>query len=250
MHKFFAKPLFLGKNVIFLPECHSTNDYALNALNKPDIREGTVIITDNQTKGRGQRGNIWVSEPGKNIILSLVLEPGFLQISQQFGLTLVTSLAVYDLLSQYVPQVRIKWPNDIYIGEKKTAGILIENSLRNNKIEHAVIGIGININQQGFLSNLATSLSLEKGEVLEREALIEELLVFIEKWYLKLKKGQTELRDEYLSRLYWFKENRVFEDAAGEFEGSILGVDPLGRLVVKTTSGQRVFDIKEVKFIK
>ncbi len=250
MHKFFAKPLFLGKNVIFLPECHSTNDLALSLLDKPDIGEGTIIITQNQTKGRGQRGNIWISEPGKNITCSLILQPGFLQISQQFGLTLVASLAVYDLISQVVPNVKIKWPNDIYVGDKKIAGILIENSLKNNSIEYAVIGIGINVNQKGFASPVATSLALESNLDFVLDEQIESLLMLIEKWYLKLKQNRSEIKNSYLQKLYWYHEQRVFEDIEGEFEGTILGVDQLGRLVIDTSSGQRVYDIKEVKFIK
>src|SRR3569832_312153 len=144
------KTLFIGQNAIYVKSLASTNSYASDLLRQIELSEGSLIYTFEQEKGRGQRGNSWESEPNKNLTLSLVLHPRFLHPFQQFLLTKITSLAVADLMAEVLAfankshKIHIKWPNDIYVDDKKIAGILIENYLRENTIQHSVIGVGIN----------------------------------------------------------------------------------------------------------
>ena len=168
MHKFFAKTQFLGKKVVFLPECHSTNEEAQSLLNDQLI-EGTTIITTNQKKGKGQRGNVWESEPGQNATFSTILKPKFISPANQFLLHLISSLAIHDALFPILgKKMKIKWPNDIYYNDFKICGVLIENTIRGNRIEYAIIGIGININQTNFehpnISSLKMRISLVTSE--------------------------------------------------------------------------------------
>ncbi len=250
MHKILAKTLFLGKKTIFLPECPSTNSAAMDFLKIGSASHGTLILTDNQTQGRGQRGNTWHAEPKQNLTFSLIIKPGFIVPAQQFQLHLMVSLALVDVLDEFVSPVRIKWPNDIYIGKKKIAGILIENNLRGGKIENAVIGIGLNVNQTIFphLSS-ATSLCLVTDKVYDREELLELIVLKIEKYFLKLKNGDVQsLKQAYLNSMMGYNEALKFEDASGVFTGIIRGVSEAGQLIVERAGNQQHYDLKEVKY--
>src|SRR5690554_3701783 len=148
MHKILANTIFLGKNIIHLPECHSTNDVAMQKYRSGEAPEGTIVITDKQTEGRGQRGNQWLTQPNLNLTFSLILTPVFLDASEQFGLNMAVSLGIREALSDYVQGIIIKWPNDILHEENgKIGGILIENSVTHKGIELAMVGVGLNINQ-------------------------------------------------------------------------------------------------------
>ena len=165
------KTLFIGQNSINLKSIDSTNSYASELLRQNAPLEGTMIYTFDQHNGRGQRGNTWYSQPNKNATLSYILYPTFLQIEKQFLLNKITCLAVADLMAEIIGHskgltqkdkaVQIKWPNDIYVGNKKISGILIENTLRETSIRSSIVGIGININQTDFTDAInATSLAL------------------------------------------------------------------------------------------
>lgn len=251
MHKIFAKPLFLGKKVVFLPQCHSTNDELIEMIRKFYEPEGTLVYTDDQQKGKGQRGNVWIAEPGKNILMSLLLRPKFLHPSNQFNLNLIIGLAVVDTLGALASgDICLKWPNDIYINGKKIAGVLIENSLRGVTLETAVVGIGVNVNQNGFEIHTATSLALESKKQFDREKIMEEMLCHIEKWYMKLKAGaDEEILNAYHDLLMWRGEKRLFKSHEGEFEGEIIGIDQNGKLVVNQHGNLKYFGIKEIEFI-
>src|ERR1700747_2779313 len=141
--------LFTGRNIIELSECASVNTHATELLKAVKLPEGTVIYTKKQTAGRGQRGNTWVSEDGKNLTMCFVFHPNFLNAANSFLLSMTVSLALHDLLTELLTEkqeVKIKWPNDILIDGKKVAGILIENVLREEQLSSSVIGIGLNLN--------------------------------------------------------------------------------------------------------
>ena len=253
MHKIFAKTLFLGKKVVYLPECHSTNEIAAEMACDSQISEGLLVITDKQTEGKGQRGNSWLVQPGKNLTFTLVLKPAFLKITDQFQMTIVVSMALRQVLSKYVTRsvVEIKWPNDLYINDKKVAGILIENNLKSNKIDNMLVGIGLNVNQVDFGKLNATSVLKESGELVSLEVLLEDILLSIEQYYIKLRNGKIhELRNDYLRHLRWMDEWHRYSSGEEEFNGRIIGVDQLGRLVVQTSDRQRAFDIKDISFLK
>lgn len=251
MHKIFTNTIFIGKNVIYLPQCHSTNDIAAEMVSKDKSFEGTVVFTDNQISGKGQRGNSWEAEPGKNLTFSIILKPHFLDISEQFFLNIIISLAIHDLLLQYIGQgLTIKWPNDIFYHDNKLGGILIESSIKNNHLENVIVGIGLNVNQISFTSANAISLAIINNQSFDLKEILALLLSHIEKRYFQLKKLEFSLiLKDYLQRLYWINEKHFFK-AEEIFEGEIKGVDKIGRLMIQTAEETRYFNNKEVSFMK
>lgn len=252
MHKLFKNTGFIGKKSFFLPTCHSTNEMASVLISEKKQTNGTVIYTDYQSNGKGRRGNSWESDRSKNILISLILETGFVEASSFFDLTVITSLAIHDLLSDYVQdEIKIKWPNDLMYEQKKIAGILIENYLKQNIIEWCIVGVGLNINQEKFKEDKAISLAMICGQQFEREELIGLLLQKTEARYFQLRRGNSALlRKEYLSKLYWKNEIHVFESKGTIFNGKIVDVESSGKLIVELEEGQRAFDFKEIAFIK
>lgn len=241
----------MGKNLVFMPECHSTNTHALQLCQQKQSVEGTVVITNNQTAGRGQRGNTWEAEPGTNLTFSLILKPTFLLASEQFMLNRAVSLGIADFLRSQLPKaVKIKWPNDMLVQEKKICGVLIENVIQGSGLSAAVVGIGLNINQHRFSNARATSLHLQTGILYDLSTMLDELLHCLEVYWLMLREGRHETLNElYLEQLYAKEETRLFKAGTEVFEGAITGVDAVGRLVINTAFGERVFGMKEVEFV-
>ena len=252
MYKIPAKTVFMGKNLIFMPECHSTNTFALNLCQQdPRPSDGSVVITANQTAGRGQRGNTWVVEPGKNLTFSLILFPTFMLPTEQFQLQVFMSLGVRDYLTgRNIAAVKIKWPNDILVNDRKICGMLVENHIMGNRITASVAGIGININQTRFSIHGPTSLSLEKPSIYELNDELHRLLQCLEVRYLQLKQRQVpSIFDEYIENLYLLGEDREFHSPAlGKFIGRILGVEPTGMLRVYVDGQEQRFAMKEISY--
>jgi BirA family biotin operon repressor/biotin-[acetyl-CoA-carboxylase] ligase len=252
LYKIPANTLFLAKKLIFVPECHSTNTLALDFSQQQDFPDGTVVITNHQTAGRGQRGNVWEAEAGKNLTLSILLKTSFLQIKHQFFLNIFTSLAVHDLIFDLTGKpASIKWPNDILVNGKKLCGILIENQLRGSIVSCSIVGIGLNVNQINYDFTTATSLRAGSEMDFDLNEVFEKLMMNIESRYLQLKQNKMEpLKEEYLNKLYWRNETREFSSAGKNFKGNILGIDDSGRLSVDTEEGLKVFDIKEITYVQ
>ena len=252
MHKLFKHTVFVGRKAFFLPSCHSTNEVASELLSKKEQTNGMVIYTDYQTKGKGQRGNTWESDRSKNIMISMVLETSFVEPTDFFNLTIVASLAIQELLSEYLKDtVKIKWPNDLMYENKKIGGILIENYIRNNVIEWCIVGVGLNINQENFMEKRAISLANICGQQFDREELTGLLLQKVEAKYYQLKRGGVkQLWDAYLARLYWKDEIHVFQSRGQFFNGRIIGVAPSGKLKIELDEGERYFDFKELVFVR
>jgi BirA family biotin operon repressor/biotin-[acetyl-CoA-carboxylase] ligase len=251
MYKILANTLFLGKDIHFLTECHSTNDLALEKVRSRDVAEGSIIITDSQTKGRGQRGNQWWTEPGKNLTLSLVLQPYFLDTSEQFELNIIISLAVAELLSDYLIGIKIKWPNDLVHEEKgKIGGILIENIVNQRGIEYSVLGIGLNINQNFSEFPKVTSFLSLTGREWDKWEIFKLLVSKIEKYYIKLKKGdKIDLRNQYLDRLFRMEQWCEYDDGQ-VFMGKIIGINREGKLIIEKKDGSlNHYGFKEVKYL-
>jgi BirA family biotin operon repressor/biotin-[acetyl-CoA-carboxylase] ligase len=253
------KTLFIGQNAIYVKSLASTNSYASELLRQMSVSEGSLIYTFEQEKGRGQRGNSWESEPNKNVTLSLVLHPQFLQPSDQFLLTKITSLAVADLMAEILDsgassyRIHIKWPNDIYVNDKKIAGILIENYLRENVIQTSIVGLGINVNQAVFhAAPNATSVVSLTHQTTDLQQCIERFCDYFEARYLQLKAGKLQKLDEdYLRYLYRLNEWNTYNTPANQsFEGNIKGVSDIGKLQVEVISGEvKEFDLKEIAFV-
>jgi len=251
LYKIPANTLFMGQKLIYVPECHSTNTL-LNELNDSSpLPEGAVVITDNQTAGRGQRGNQWEAEKGKNLTFSLFLKPSFLAAKDQFQMNMAVSLAVITALKTYTSaMVKLKWPNDIYIDNKKIGGILIENQLKGVALSDSLVGIGLNINQENFSSSGASSLYNFSRVINDLNEVFQKLIGSLEAEYLDLRAGSSnQLKERYMSSLYRFNELNRFESQGQDFSGSIRDIDENGRLCVETLRGMRVFSFKEVKFL-
>jgi BirA family biotin operon repressor/biotin-[acetyl-CoA-carboxylase] ligase len=176
--------LFIGHTILNFNELPSTNDYLKE--NASFFNEGTVVWTKNQTSGRGQQGNKWISEADKNLTFSILLLPHFLQVNKQFYLSMVTALAVTDFLKKFDVEAQIKWPNDILVNKKKISGILIENTLKGNSINCSIVGVGININQTNFCAPNSTSLLnvIKSNSAFNLEELLKAFITIFEKYYL------------------------------------------------------------------
>ena len=251
MYKILANTVFLGKDIIHLTECHSTNDEALRRLKAKEIAEGSMIVTDNQTKGRGQRGNTWEVEPGKNLTFSIVLRPDFLMPTEQFWLNMVVSLAIWDTISSYLSGIWVKWPNDLVHDQSgKIAGVLIENLIQNSAIESSIVGIGLNINQKNFRLPNVCSMYILAGQEFDKWEILKLLVKNLERQYLLLKKGnRQQIKSAYLQHLFRSGAWARYHDGE-EFEGKILGIEDDGRLRIEKKSGSfQSYAFKELKFL-
>lgn len=247
--------LFVGQNAIFLPEVESTNSYATALLKNVNLPEGTLVYSNNQTKGRGQRGNSWISGPGLNLAASYVLKPTFLSVDKLFFMYVVSALAVHDLMSETLNSgqfdIKIKWPNDILVNSKKIAGILNENIISNTTANTTVIGIGININQEEFngVEN-ATSLALLSLVKHDINAILRSLSIHLEKYYLQLKNKQFDpLLQMYYKHFYKIGEEQMFIINGETKKLLIKGINDKGLLHLTNTLKDHYFDVKEVKWI-
>lgn len=252
------KTLFVGQQRCFLPVCHSTNTVAAEWLETGLATEGLVVAAAHQTQGRGQRGNTWHAEPGQNLTFSVVLKPGFVPAGHQFRLNVAVSLAVHDFLAPRLPGPGLytKWPNDVYWHDLKMGGILIENTVQGANIAHSIVGIGLNINQLAFPSQLrATSLLLANRAVRDEdgydlEILLNALLECIEGRYLQLRGGGFGMLERYyLENLYGFGQTRNFRSGGQDFEGMVVGLDETGRLAVRQGQATRHYAFKEIEFL-
>ena len=250
--------LFVGKTYIKLNEVSSTNDYITDLLNnnKQSLLEGLTVFTQCQTAGKGQRGNVWKSEDGKNLLVSFLFYPKFLMIKDYFNLNIFVSLAMTDLLKSLLVydnyDIKIKWPNDIYVNNKKIAGILIENSFQKNHIAQSIIGIGININQISFedLNDKATSLKLLTKKDFKAEEILNLFSCFLEKRYLQLKTKSGKLKLEYLDLLYQKAEKKKYLHHKNIIEAEIETVADDGRLILNYEEKKIYCDMKEIEFLR
>ncbi len=239
--------------VIHLNNTDSTSNYLKQLLTETTVEEGTIVYTDFQTSGRGQRGNGWESENGKNLLFSIVLYPHTIKASEQFIISQAISLAIKDSLSKYLDYITIKWPNDIYWQEKKICGMLIENTLTNDTINQSVFGIGININQDEFSNNVPNPVSIKQitGKEYKIEDIMDQTYLYIMKYYTEIKEGKTtSIREKYKESLFRNTGYHLYNDGVSDFEARIKEVKPNGLLSLRLRDGsEREFAFKEVKYI-
>lgn len=251
---FLSQTLFIGKQHLQLEEVDSTNAYLQAYSESRMLPEGTVVSTKYQTKGRGQRGTEWQSEPGNNLLLSLLLYPRFLKVEQQFLLSQVVALAVMQAVNDKLgtPQALIKWPNDILVGGNKICGILIENSLQGSYLKSSIVGIGLNVNDYCKGLPKATSLMLAGGRSYDIRQVEERLFSTLESRYLQLRQGQySRIREDYLNHLYGFGQELCFRDQLRDeiVFGQISGVSTEGKLQLQTSVRMLEFGLKEISFL-
>lgn len=239
---------------INVEETTSTNNLLKELYKREkETKEFTVISTEFQTSGKGQKGNSWESEKSKNLLFSFLLKPTFIEITKQFLLSEIAALSIKKALENYTDEISIKWPNDIYWRNKKICGILIENELNGTEISECIIGAGININQKEFFSDAPNPISLRnicnkefnKEEVLQK--VIETYSIYYQE--LSLEKSE-EVQAEYFNALYRKEGYHKYSDKDGTFEAKIKLVKPTGILQLEDKSGKiREYAFKEVQYI-
>ncbi len=239
--------------IIRLEETASTNSYLRGLVEKEPLAGGSVVVADFQTAGRGQKGNSWESERGKNLMFSVILYPHFLPANRQFLISQITALSVKETLDEYVDGIAVKWPNDIYYKERKICGMLLEHSLQGSEIERTLTGVGLNVNQLRFASDAPNPVSLRQitGCEEDRAALLRTMLCAFERNLRLLQEGGFDtLHTRYMSRLYHGGAFFPFEDKDGRFCARISAVSPLGTISLTDTDGRgRSYAFKEMRFV-
>lgn len=241
-------------DIVYHETLDSTNSFLYNLLNTDsDLKEGYVLRTGFQTTGRGQIGNTWESTGDRNLLASILLKPDW-PVEEQFVISKIICLALVELLNEMnLEDVRIKWPNDIYVGDKKIAGVLIQNVLKGKQIKASIVGVGLNINQEVFYSDAPnpTSLSIELKKKYNVNEILLRLLDKLDLFYNKLLSQQkSEIDNLYKFLLFRRNVNSKFVNSNGEtFQGIIKEVTKSGQLVVKRDSYLQQFAFREIKYI-
>lgn len=241
----------IGHPFIELLSVESTNNYAMGLTRAAMAQHGTAVFAHDQTMGKGQRSREWVSEPGQNIALSLVLEADRLEASKIFLLSMAMALATWKFFSRLIPEdIKIKWPNDIYWRDRKAAGILIENLWQGNQWKFAVAGIGVNVNQDdfGILSSRAVSLSQITQKTYDVLELAKTLCNDVDATFNQLLKNPDSVIDAYRDRLYRLNEMVKFKKENRVFDARVKGVTIDGRLLVQHAT-EESFEVGEVEWM-
>ena len=235
----------------------STNTYLRELKGGDPAYDYEVAVADFQTAGRGQKGNTWESEQGKNLLFSILAHPRNIKVRDQFYLSEAIALAVSDAViavigPEFAGGVSVKWSNDVYWKDFKMAGILIENTLQGDRILDTVAGVGLDVNQEVFLSDAPNPISLKNitGRVFDRDALLTDIVDRFIGYMERAEQDRADVDRIYRERLYRREGYHPFRDAAGEFEACIEGIRPDGCLMLLTSGGEhRVYEFKQVQFI-
>ena len=235
-------------HLIKLDAIDSTNDYLRKLILEKKPTTPTVVVSQYQKKGKGQRGQVWTSQAGKNLMFSLYMPNFALPTKEVYSINKIVSVCLMHWLSSFkIPNICVKWPNDILSGDSKLAGILIESNVLQSTANSIIIGVGLNVNQVEF-QNLpnATSMQLLTGKSYDIDALLFSLTTrLIECLTPPLK----YCNDDYHKYLYGLGQSRLFLKDNKTFEGIIQSVNSEGKLVLETTAGMQVFDVKELQFV-
>ncbi len=240
--------MLFGKDIIHLSNLDSTNNFAAKMFSDNLCQNGSVIMSDWQSNGKGQRGSIWESENGKNLLCTFVYQPDNLSVDKQAHINWATSLSVKACLEKYNIEAKIKWPNDILVNGTKICGILIENLLQSSCISTSFIGIGLNINQCIFKDFLATSMQIETENPFTIREILNALILEMNHYFDLLNLDNLALKKEYLSSLFRFNELSSYESENEVFLGKIIDVTSAGLLVIDENCINREFGIKTIKY--
>lgn len=243
----------IGNKITWFDTLASTHDYLNNHLS--EFVEGEIVITKNQYSGRGHGNNRWESKPGENLTFSFYVRPDNVAADQQFYLNMAISLGVFDFIRSHMTnhQIKVKWPNDIYIDSGKAGGILIHHAIRGNHILHSVIGIGINVNQTIFVSDAPNPVSMKQflGDDLDLDVCLSGLCDMLNKRFTSLKKNSlSELKSDYMSALFGSGEWRLYKFNNETISAKIEGISKYGQLQLITRLGKKIeCDLKEIEFL-
>lgn len=248
MHK--SSPI--GDVIIELTEIDSTNNYAMRLLNEGMAEHGLVIQADFQTAGRGQQGNIWLSEESKNLLFSIVLDTSGLPVDSQFMLNAMTTVSIANLLmTEYqLPDVKIKWPNDVYAGKRKVSGILIENQLRGSSWSNSIIGIGLNVNQRNFPDMLrASSILNETGKLQKLNQVLKKFLTIYNQNFLTLLTDYHLHFNLYNNMLFNQGMEINFIKNHEMYKGKVIMVNERGELQLEVNGRIKSYKHKEIDIL-
>ncbi|SFW68030.1 biotin--[acetyl-CoA-carboxylase] ligase [Cellulophaga fucicola] len=241
-------------HIIKLNATNSTNEYLKQLIVSSNLDDFTVVVTENQLQGRGQMGTHWLSEPGKNLTFSVLKKGEGLEVADQFLLNMCVSLALYEALQQLnIPNLAVKWPNDILSANSKICGILIENILIGSKIQSSIIGIGLNVNQLSF-NNLpnVSSLKLLKGETFNLDEVLNIIIQKLKKYVTKdFLENPDALRALYQEIMFRVNKPSTFKNNEGAlFMGFIKGVSSSGKLIVLLEDNIfKEYNLKEIQLL-
>ncbi|NUM31683.1 MAG: biotin--[acetyl-CoA-carboxylase] ligase [Bacteroidetes bacterium] len=249
-HSFFEKITFY-----YFDETDSTNDLANLLLKQNKAENGDVIVTKFQTKGKGQSGSNWFSERDKSVLISLICKEINIDISMLTTINMLVSLALSKTIKIYLQNenIKIKWPNDIYVNNKKISGILIESNIIGDTLKNIIIGIGINVNQDNFpdLLPLACSFYTISNKKFDTNEITGVLIDNLNKQLAEIKYFDLEkIKSEYESQLYGKDESKQFISNGKSFEGTIKGINKNGQLEVLVNNNLEIFNNKEIEFVR
>jgi BirA family biotin operon repressor/biotin-[acetyl-CoA-carboxylase] ligase len=240
--------------LIRLEETDSTSRYLTTLCEHNDVEEFTIVLSHFQTAGRGQRTHSWESEAGKNLLFSLALYPSFLEAQNQFLLSQLISLSIKEGLEEFACGFSLKWPNDVYWGEKKVCGMLIENDLIGNQIRRSIVGVGVNINQEEFHSSVPNPVSLTQitGNRYDLLLVLESLMRRCIHYYGLLREGKINLVAQRYCQFLFRREGMYpYADKDGEFVAKFVRIEPGGTLVLEDRCRkQRKYAFGEVRFLR
>ncbi len=241
----------IGIPFIELRKVESTNNYAIGLVHEGMAQHGTVVFAHEQTKGKGQRNKQWISAPNHNVMLSLIVEPFGLSVTQLFLLSMSVASGVREFFNKYAGDTtKIKWPNDIYWCDRKAGGILIENIVQGKNWKYAVIGIGLNINQTDFGNfDKAVSLKTITSKTYNTVDLAKELVEFISKSFGALQNNRDSVSTDYHKNLYKLDERIQLKKEDLFIEGVLKGVTSDGMLLIKEREKESKFKVGEVQWL-
>lgn len=241
---------FTGKVVHSFKTLDSTNNFAKTLINQKSATHGTLVQTDFQSAGKGQKGNTWIGNSYENIYVSFIYHFEALEAIDFFSLNRLSCLSILKMLNQFSDKIfHIKWPNDIYFGQEKIAGTLIENVISEKQIKSSIIGIGINVNQNNFPKEInANSLSQIENKPFNIYEMINGLAISMEENYSLLINKDSSLELDYHNALYRLNEKQRFILNEKSQEAIVRGVDKFGRLKLELNGETRAFDHHEVKW--
>ncbi len=243
----------LNRNIVYLNEVDSTNNYANRLIATDCVKTDTVILTKYQSAGKGQFNNTWQSASDKNLLFSLITQPTFLLPEKQFLISKIISIAIVQYLSDFSNLVSIKWPNDIYIENKKIAGILIETIVRGSTMDYCVIGVGLNLNQKEFDKSLPNPISLTQliNKKIDIESALNKIIANFYTYYNLLKNNlEDKIDSTYFDMLYRKSAWHIYKKDKTTFEAKIIGIGQYGQLILqKRDESVHEYYFKEVEFV-
>lgn len=241
--------------IIHFEVAESTHTMLQEMANRGDMVCGKVLSADFQTKGRGQGSNIWHSKAGHNIMMSFCWCPVALSASRQFGISVAVSVAIAKILRHHqIPDIKIKWPNDIWSGERKLAGMLVSNTVSGSTITQSIVSVGLNVNESDFPVELPNPVSMRMltGIEYDRTLLMRQVLDLIGEYLGLIEKGKTDvLNNEFQSLLLGLGQKRVFSISGMKAVCEVRGVDEFGRLLLKHADDMiGAYDLAEIKMLQ